>query len=102
MKGQGTVNRIPDLVLPEMDFARTYSDQPVLKTEQNREGIQGTKTMKWALVPEHAGEYTVPSLSLSFFNPQTKKYQTQVTPAHALSVLPGDVQKRVTTLIPMQ
>ena len=101
VKGQGTVNRIPDLVLPKMDFARTYSDQPVLKTEQNREGIQGTKTMKWALVPEHAGEYTVPSLSLSFFNPQTKAYQTQVTPAHALSVLPGDVQKRVTTLIPM-
>ncbi len=101
VQGQGTVNRIPDLVLPEMDFARTYSDQPVLKTEQNREGIQGTKTMKWALVPEHAGEYTVPSLSLSFFNPQTKAYQTQVTPAHALSVLPGDVQKRVTTLIPM-
>ena len=54
VKGQGTVNRIPDLDLPEMEFVRTYRDQPVLETEQSRQGITGTKTMKWALVPENA------------------------------------------------
>jgi hypothetical protein len=98
VEGQGTVNRIPDLDLPEMNFARTYSDQPVLETGQSRQGLLGTKTMKWALVPENAGEYKVPSLSLSFFNPQTKKYHVLTTPAHDLSVLPGESEKRATTL----
>jgi hypothetical protein len=93
VEGQGTVNRIPDLDLPVMDFARTYSDQPVLETGQSRQGLLGTKTMKWALVPENAGEFKVPSLSLSFFNPQTKKYHVLATPMHHLSVLPGESEK---------
>ena len=98
VKGRGTVNRIPDLELPEMDFARTYSDQPVLETEQSRQGIMGTKTMKWALVPENTGEYKVPLLSLSFFNPETKKYHVLVTPTHYLSVLPGESEESVARL----
>ena len=98
VKGRGTVNRIPDLELPEMDFARTYSDQPVLETEQSRQGIMGTKTMKWALVPENTGEYKVPLLSLSFFNPETKEYHALVTPTHYLSVLPGESEESVARL----
>ena len=98
VEGRGTVNRIPDLDLPVMDFARTYSDQPVLETGESRQGILGTKTMKWALVPENAGEYKVPSLSLSFFNPETKKYHVLATPAHDLSVLPGESETHGSTL----
>jgi hypothetical protein len=98
VKGRGTVNRIPDLDLPEMDFAKTYSDQPVLETGQDRQGIVGTKTMKWALVPEIAGEYNVPPLSLSFFNPETKKYHVLNTRPHELSVLPSESEKSVAVL----
>jgi hypothetical protein len=88
------VNRIPDLDLPEMDFVRTYSDQPVLETRQDFEGPTGTKTMKWALVPEKAGEFKVPAMSLSFFDPATKKYRVLVAPAHELHVLPGESETR--------
>jgi len=101
VQGKGTVNRIPDLSLPDMDFARTYSDQPILETQQNHQGVRGTKTMKWALVPENAGEYTIPPLSLSFFNPESKKYHVLVTPAHELSVLPGESEKSVASLSPL-
>ena len=98
VKGRGTVNRIPDLDLPEMDSVRAYSDQPVLETGQDGRGIVGTKTMKWALVPEISGEYRVPPLSLSFFNPETKQYHVLNTPTHALSVLPGESEKRIPVL----
>jgi len=101
VEGQGTVNRIPDLDLPSMEFARTYSDQPVLETGQSRQGLLGTKTMKWALVPENAGDFKVPSLSISFFNPQTKKYHVLTTPMHPLSALPGEPEKGSSlTLLP--
>ena len=49
VKGRGTVNRIPDLDLPEMDFARTYSDQPVLETGQSRQGISRDKNHEMGL-----------------------------------------------------
>jgi hypothetical protein len=93
ISGRGNVNRIPDIKLPEMAFARIYSDQPVLKTEQDAHGIGGTKTMKWALVPGKAGRFEIPTLSLSFFNTETGKYNALHTPAHTLSVLPGETQE---------
>lgn len=93
VSGRGNINQIPDIDLPEMPFARIYRDQPVLKTEQDAHGIKGTKTMKWAIVPEKAGKVETPVLSLSFFNPDTKKYNALHTPVHTLSVLPGETQK---------
>lgn len=93
IRGKGNVNRIPDMDLPDMSFARIYSDQPVLETEQDAHGIGGTKTMKWALVPEKAGQFETPVLTLSFFNPDTEKYNILRTPAHTLSVLPGETQE---------
>lgn len=88
--GRGNVKRIPDIDLPDLPFARTYSDQPVLATEQDERGFGGTKTMKWALVPEKAGRFETPALNLSFFNPETEQYTTLSAPARPLSVLPGE------------
>jgi len=93
VSGRGNVRRIPDLALPEIPFARTYCDQPVLETTENDDGIGGTKTMKWALVPEKAGHYDVTPITLSFFNPDTGRYTTLKTPAYTLSVSPGEKQE---------
>ena len=93
VSGRGNINRIPDIDLPEMPFARIYSDQPVLEAEQDAHGFGGKKTMKWAIVPEKAGRFEIPVLTLSFFNPETVKYNVLHTPAHTLSVLPGEMQE---------
>ncbi|MBN2397020.1 MAG: protein BatD [Deltaproteobacteria bacterium] len=93
VNGRGNVQRIPDIKLPELSFARTYCDQPVLETEEASRGIGGTKTMKWALVPENAGTYRIPPVTLSFFNPDTERYATLKTPAYTLSVSPGEKQE---------
>ena len=90
VSGRGNVNRIPDISLPEMPSARTYGDQPVLETEMDGSGFGGKKTMKWAVVPEKAGRFDIPVLTLSFFNPETEQYTVLETPAHTLSVLPGE------------
>lgn len=91
--GKGNVNRIPDIDLPELPFARTYGDQPVLGIEQDDYGIGGTKTMKWALVPEKAGQFEIPILNVSFFNPETGKYNILHTSVHTMTVLPGTTQE---------
>jgi hypothetical protein len=92
VSGKGNINRIPDIDLPELPFARTYGDQPLLETEQDDQGIGGRKTMKWALVPQKAGRFEIPVQKLSFFNPDTENYEILHTSAHTLSVLPGTTQ----------
>ncbi len=92
ISGRGNVKRIPDLSIPELPFVRTYGDQPVLESEQDEQGISGTKTMKWALVPEKAGKVDIPALRLNFFNPETGQYNTLQSAVHTLSVLPGTAE----------
>jgi hypothetical protein len=88
--GRGNVQRIPDLKFPDLSDANIYADQPVLETQKDPEGLGGVKTMKWALVPEKQGRIEVPPMTLSFFDPETKQYQTLKTTPHILSVLPSD------------
>jgi hypothetical protein len=87
--GQGNVNRIPDLTMPEIDGLKVYADQPVLETEVRGDGLVGNKTMKWALVPEREDTYEIPPLSVSFFNPEREQYDVLSTLALELVVLPG-------------
>jgi hypothetical protein len=90
--GKGNINRIPDIDLPELTFARAYNDQPLLETKQDDQGVGGRKTMKWALVPQKAGQFEIPILKLSYFNPETETYDILQTSLHTLSVLPGTTQ----------
>jgi len=93
LSGRGNVNRIPDLKMPELDQVKVYADQPVLTEAIDAEGLAGSKTMKWALVPEKEGDYEVPSLSVSFFDTGSQAYQTIKTPLLTLSVLPGEKEQ---------
>ncbi|MFC1814654.1 BatD family protein [Thermodesulfobacteriota bacterium] len=90
LSGRGNVNRIPDLKVPEMEQTKVYADQPVLKAETDAQGLAGSKTMKWAIVPEKEGISRVPPLGVSFFNTKTHQYEVIKTSPHVLSVLPGD------------
>jgi hypothetical protein len=93
LSGRGNIKRIPDLKLPELEKIKVYADQPVLMEDTDSKGLTGSKTMKWALVPEKAGEYPIPSLSISFFDTANKKYQIIKSKALSLSVLPVENAK---------
>ena len=87
--GWGNVNRFPELKCPKLINCKVYADQPVLKVEPLSNGMSGSKTMKWAIVPEEKGLYRIPPISVSFFDPEDDRYQTVKTPILKLKVLPG-------------
>ena len=89
ISGRGNVNRIPDLKMPGLDKVKVYADEPVFEARPDLKGLAGFKTMKWALVPEQQGDYEIPPLSLSFFDPDTHEYRIIQTPKQPLIVLPG-------------
>jgi len=93
VSGRGNVNRIPDLKIPELDHIKVYADQPVLEPTQDLEGLGGTKTMKWALVPEKEGRLAVPPVAVSYFDTQSHAYKTLSTSAYTLAVRRGKEEK---------
>jgi hypothetical protein len=89
VSGQGNVNRIPDLKMPELSHIKIYADKPVLESTQASNGTKGSKTMKWALVPEKDGRLEVPPVAVSFFDTEHHRYKTLKSAKYTLSVLPG-------------
>ena len=89
LSGRGNIKRIPDLKMPEVDHIKVYADQPVLTTQIDEKGPQGVKTMKWALVPDQAGDYHLPPLQLSFFDTRARDYKKLKTAPLVLKVTPG-------------
>jgi len=89
VSGQGNVNRIPDLKIPELSHIKIYADKPVLESTQDGKGTKGSKTMKWALVPEKDGRLDVPPVAISFFDTENHIYKTLRSSRYTLSVVPG-------------
>jgi hypothetical protein len=93
VNGRGNANRIPDLKWPEPEHIKVYADEPVLEIKEDSEGLSGSKTMKWALVPEKEGHYKIHPLSLSFFDTEKLQYRKIETPPLSITVLPGKAKQ---------
>jgi len=89
VSGRGNIHRIPDLKMPPLDSLKIYADQPVVAPANDSKGLAGTKIMKWAIVAELPGDYTIPPLTLDFFDPKAGEYRTLKSREHPLAVLPG-------------
>ena len=93
VRGRGNAKRIPELKIPPLDGLKIYADQPVLKDENDGEGVVVSKTMKWALVPERDGRYRIPALAMSYFDTAAGRYRTLKTAEATLSVAPGSADR---------
>jgi len=95
LTGRGNVSRIPDLEIPTLPHTKVYADQPVLEITPDEKGIAGSKTMKWAVVPEKEGKYEIPPLAVSFFDTAAEEYTVAQTAAVVLHVVAGERQEPV-------
>lgn len=85
----GTGN-IKDAILPKsLDFGKmkVYNDKPTVEVVRKEHGISGKKTFKIALVPVTEGSFSVPKISLSYFDPDRRDYVPLDGDALSLNVL---------------
>ncbi|MCF8336062.1 MAG: BatD family protein [Bacteroidales bacterium] len=53
-------------------------------------GAKGSKVFEYLIIPRHAGEYRIPSISMSYFNPSTGSYNTLQAQPINLNVAKGE------------
>lgn len=90
IKGSGNIKLIgaPTLKLPN---GLTAYDPVVVDTITGRTTtISGSKTITYAISPRTPGEYNIPSIEFTYFNPQSGKYVTVNTNPAKLHVKPGN------------
>ena len=54
--------------------------------------IAGYKTFSYAFAPRVAGQFLIPGVEFSFYDPETQQFVTRTTPSYTLNVKPGKGQ----------
>lgn len=78
---------------PEFNFPTdfdAYDPKVNLNVKNSRSGAKGSKTFDYLIIPRHAGTFTIPSTSFTFFNLSSKKFQTIVSDPIEITVEKGE------------
>ncbi|MBK6284855.1 MAG: protein BatD [Draconibacterium sp.] len=89
ISGSGNIRLLntPKLELPS-DF-EVYDPKVTDNVSVTSSGVSGTKTIEYLFQPRFEGEYTVPAIQFTYFNPASGSYETKSTPQYQLRVKKG-------------
>ncbi len=96
--GNGNVRlvRTPELKLPS-DF-EVYDPKTTDDVKAGNTGVSGTKTIEYLFQPRFEGDYTIPSISFAYFEPNSGRYITKSTPEYQLNVKKGSQEQSATVV----
>ncbi|MBO4587827.1 MAG: BatD family protein [Bacteroidales bacterium] len=90
IKGQGNLTLIDN---PTVNFPNIFEAyDPDVEDNVNRtaNGISGSRTFKWVLIPRSEGVYEIPEFQFAYFDPSTGKYETRTVEAQKITIEKGD------------
>lgn len=84
LSGTGNIKKLPVIDIPKLDNFRLYDSGSNENISKNNYVVSGSKDYEWVLIPTAPGEYELPQVSFSYFDPSTQEYKV-------LSQHPGKV-----------
>ena len=86
------------ITAPQPDFPsvfEVYDPQVNDNIKKGENGISGSRTYEWVLIPRSQGSYTIPRLKVVFFDPASGQYVTRYVEAQHVEVEKGDARALV-------
>ena len=81
-----TSAQIADFNMPLPDGLKQYPDQPVLSDRQSADGVTGIRELKVAIMPTQAGSFTLPEITIPWWNVQEHRLEHARIPARTVQV----------------
>ncbi len=88
LSGQGNLYTLSDPVWPEIANWRLFEEETMLDAVFENDEIRGQKIYKLLLVPGKVGDFTLPSITYSYFDPIDETYRTLSTDPIPVKILP--------------
>ena len=79
-------NQLPELELPAIPQLRVYPDQPKAHTRAGESGLVGRLEQPAAIIPNQAGELTLPEIRLPWWDTRAETQRVAVLPARTITV----------------
>ncbi|MCQ2299633.1 MAG: BatD family protein [Bacteroidales bacterium] len=95
-----TINGHGNLMLieaPEIDFPKVfevYEPKITDKISRSDNGVSGSRTFEWVLIPQSQGSYDIPAGQFIYFNPAAGRYETITTEGFNVKVAKGNATDR--------
>lgn len=84
-----TAAQLPDLALSAAPGIKTYPDKAQVETRAEGDTLMASKTLKTAMVPSRAGDFTLPAIELSWWDTTADQARVAQLPARTVRVLPA-------------
>jgi len=93
LSGEGNLNTVELPKLSPVEYFKYYDSSNSLNLRKDRFIVEGEKIQETVLVPKRGGQYSIPSLNFSFFDPRKERYVTLSTKPLMLSATGGAVEE---------
>ena len=90
LKGRGNLKLASEFDVPFPGDFEQYDPKIAENINVDKGGMSGTKKWDYLLIPRHQGDYTIPSITFSYFDLGSKTYKTITSKAINISVEKGD------------
>jgi len=78
-----------DYAIPESHF-RSYPEQPDISDNQRGDGLIGTRSQTWSLIPTSAGSIRLPMIELTWFDTVREEVRVSRLASRSLSIALGN------------
>ena len=89
LTGEGNFDLLPDPGWPDMPGWRTFDAAPETRYEIDDGVLTGRRTYERTLVPREAGDFTIPPVRFTYFDPSKERYETISTDPIPVTVAKG-------------
>ncbi len=89
ISGTGNLKQFDVPKLKEVNNLRFLD--PEITTDINKNKISGKKTIKYLIIAQEKGNYTLPSVPFTYFDTSAQSYKTQQTKPYQLKIGEGDL-----------
>ena len=88
ISGKGNFNNMQIAELPEINHLRFLDPETQTSVQSNK--VNGKKIIRYLVIAQEPGEFTIPSITFTYFDPTLKKYRSLKSDQYSLSVQEGD------------
>jgi len=90
IEGFGNISILREPTLPKLPNWRIFNSKPTTKIEVQEAGVYGTRRFERLIFPSQAGQYIIPTIEFSYYDPQAEAYRTINSDPIPLTIDPGE------------
>lgn len=97
VSGQGNIELIDRLNISFPTDFEVYDPKIIDNINISKNGVGGSRTFEYIIIPRNPGQFTIEAFQFSFFNPTTRTYETEISKNFTIQVEKSDNYQSTTT-----